>query len=152
MNHPSTDYLDCYDPDQLIITAIDGVTMLVPRSYLGHSEKYNGCGPDGLGALVPNSVLGLELTEACDVHDHMCIRCANLVEEIITDGVFAFNIIARVVSKSNKFMVWPRLLLVMKYIIAVSATVFTRNRWRKNKLECPDGRYFDNSKGVIDTD
>lgn len=49
--------------------------LRVPLDYYelkqdDRSEVLNTCGPDGfLNKLVPNSVLGLEITPACQIHD-----------------------------------------------------------------------------------
>ena len=117
--------------------------VLCPRSYLTvDPSQYNACGPDGIGELTPDKLLGLDISDLCNVHDHMSSRCANLNDEVIADAVFAANLILRVVNSSNASMVWPRMILATKYIIAVSCTTFTKSYWATNSVACPNGRYL----------
>jgi hypothetical protein len=119
--------------------------QLMPNSYIPYllraKSGYNGCGPDGLASIVPDSIMGLPISGVCDIHDHMCERCANELDEIIADAVFAFNLVTRIVSGSNAVMVWPRMAMAVRYITAVSCTTFTKSYWPKNSAICPNGRY-----------
>ena len=130
-------------PDTLIIEQVNGAPLLFPSSYKDDQISSNGCGPEGFAYLVPDHVLGLSIFGVCRVHDHMCKRCANLTDEIITDGVFAFNLITTIVNKSKGVVItWLRLLTSVKYIVGVSGTTFTKSYWPNNAIECPKGRYL----------
>lgn len=133
--------------DDLHFVETEAGIVLGPRSFwAADPSQYNGCGPDGAGALVPDNILGLDVSDLCNIHDHMSGRCANRIDEVITDAVLAANLVVRVVTCSNGFMVWPRMALATKYILAVASTTFSQRYWAANRAECPNGRYLKNNE------
>ena len=129
--------------DSLLFIETPKGIVLCPKSYLSvDPKKYNGCGPDGVGEITPDTIYGLDISDLCCVHDHMSERCSNLIDEIIADAVLAANLVVRIVNNSNAFMVWLRMGRATKYIWAVASTTYTKSYWEKNQLECPHGRYL----------
>ena len=113
-----------------------GVTLIMPRAMSVTDMDdimimTNGCGRDGAeNRLVPDSILGLDISPACRVHDWMytdaqeanCEQDA-LNAEIEADAVFAANLDGIICQKSgNKLMRWLRLQVAHWYIDAVSCT------------------------------
>lgn len=128
--------------DQLRFYKTEKGYLLAPESFFLTDKKYNGCGPEGAGELVPDTIWGLSVTEVCCVHDHMSERCSCLTDEIITDAVMAANLVMKIVNDSDGVMTWLRMLIATKYMIGVSCTVYTKSYWEENKVTHPNGRYF----------
>ena len=113
-----------------------GVTLIMPRTMsLEDMDDImiltNGCGREGAeNRLVPDSILGLDISPACRVHDWMYEDAqeetdepAALAAEIEADAVFAANLDGIICQKSgNKLMRWLRLQIAHWYIDAVSCT------------------------------
>ena len=63
--------------------------LIAPANFWTNSpsniSKYiNGCGGSGLTSkLVPNSLLGLDISEACAIHDYMYATKENKNQEIV---------------------------------------------------------------------
>lgn len=113
-----------------------GVTLIMPRTMsLEDMDDImimtNGCGREGAeNRFVPDSILGLDISPACRVHDWMYEDAqeetdepAALAAEIEADAVFAANLDGIICQKSgNKLMRWLRLQIAHWYIDAVSCT------------------------------
>ena len=57
-------------------------------------RKCNGCGTKGLGGiLVPNTLYGLDVTEACDIHDWMYAEGTTVSDKNTADRVFRNNML-----------------------------------------------------------
>lgn len=129
--------------DALKFYKTDEGPLLAPASFFEPRDyDYNGCGPEGIGEIVPDTIWGLDVSKVCCVHDHMSERCANLTDEIIADAVFAANLTLRIVNNSDGIKLWVRMLRATKYIIAVSCTTFTESYWKNNNVAFPHGRYL----------
>lgn len=81
----------------------------------------NGCGPSGLmSVLVPDTVFGLSIASACNIHDFMYHLGIDLEDKQEADRVFLNNMIRIVISNtSNKLLLRLRLHFVYKYYAAV---------------------------------
>ena len=81
--------------------------LFTPDSYLAASAKEkdyrcNGCGPKGLGGwLVPDTLYGLSITEACNVHDWMYSEGSTLEDKEKADRVFLNNMVRIIQDGSN---------------------------------------------------
>lgn len=79
------------------------VKLWCPESYKQataeeRDRKCNGCGTKGLGGiLVPNSLYGLDVTEACDIHDWMYAEGKSEADKNTADRVFRNNML-RIIS------------------------------------------------------
>ena len=72
--------------------------LLAPRGYPDLSEKeknmlLNKCGGDTItAALVPNTIIGTDISEACNIHDWMYINGKTKKEKALADFIFDQNI------------------------------------------------------------
>ena len=73
--------------------------LYAPESYsrLSEAEKKkvcSGCGTKGIGAkLVPDSLFGVNITEACNIHDYMYYIGALIEEKQSADRAFLNNMV-----------------------------------------------------------
>lgn len=125
-----------------------GCLLWAPVSFLLLTQNdikvlYNGCGPQGfLGKVIPESILGLNISFLCCIHDHMYERCCCEEDEDIADSIFAANMTNWVVHHSKWYSKLPRLILAAKYQNAVASTVFSKAYWELNIAECPTGKRY----------
>lgn len=63
----------------------------------------NGCGTKGLvGALVPDTIYGLCVTPACNIHDFMYALGSSVEDKAAADRVF-FNNLLRLIDAGTRF-------------------------------------------------
>lgn len=83
----------------------------------------HGCGP-GTGwkeSLIPDTIWGLSITGACNVHDFMYYAGENLTDKDEADRVFLNNILRTIDANTEwGFMKWLRRRRAYKYYEAVS--------------------------------
>lgn len=88
--------------------------LYAPEQYwrLGREaikEITNGCGPGGwLRALVPDTIWGLDISEACDIHDYMYAVGLTNEDKEVADRVFLNNIV-RLINAKTRYWVLKRL-------------------------------------------
>ncbi|MGB5793365.1 hypothetical protein [Poseidonibacter sp.] len=93
----------------------------------------NGCGAKD-GVNVPNTMYGLDISQACHIHDWMFEEGKTLADFIFANAMFIVNLTRIIVHKSaNKFMVSLRLLRASKYFTAV--VLYGHEAYWKNKTE-----------------
>ena len=82
----------------------------------------NGCGPRGmLNLLVPDTIYGLKITQACDIHDYMYAVGTTIKDKEEADDVFRNNLIRLVLDKTTlRPLRWLRLRRVPVYYEAVA--------------------------------
>lgn len=51
----------------------------------------NGCGPGALSNVIPNSIMGLSIRRACDVHDWMYVEGKTPKDRQTADNLFLNN-------------------------------------------------------------
>lgn len=69
-----------------------------------HKEVCNGCGPRGiLGILVPNNLFGVDITEACNIHDYMYHIGQTIADKEAADRVLLNNML-RIIEEAHG---WP---------------------------------------------
>ena len=103
------------------------VTLLfAPESYwkLTAQQKKdacNGCGTKGIvGHIIPDSLYGLSIKEACNIHDWMYRTGATVADKDEADRVFLNNMLRLVDDGSdNWFTRWVRSRAAVKYYYAV---------------------------------
>ena len=133
--------------DRLVFGRFNGQLLLGPESFFQLKEEEimlvsNGCGSSGLGAIVPDRAWGQDLSPACHVHDDMYQMCVGLIDEIISDCVFAFNLVMIVLmSDAGKFMKTLRLMRVFKYVAAVALTTRSDQFWEQNQDAAKRSRF-----------
>ena len=106
-----------------------GARLLIPMSMAGVCvaqivDATNGCGREGIeGALVPDTIWGLDVAPVCRIHDWMYVEAECIEDENDADAVLAANMVEFIKQRSaNAFMVWLRLRRAYKYIDAVTLT------------------------------
>ena len=75
------------------------------------AEICNGCGPDGwLNLLVPDTILGLSISLACDIHDYMYVTGETIADKAAADRVFMNNLVRIITAKTKwSLLMWLRL-------------------------------------------
>lgn len=98
--------------------------LLAPHSYLQappavRARVCNGCGTKGWkGLLVPETLYGLCVAEACDIHDWMYHVGQTEVDRYFADEVFHSNL-NRLISKGTWWMRLLRRHRALHYFSAV---------------------------------
>lgn len=84
--------------------------LFYPTSYTSASKECkskicNGCGSKGLGGFfVPNTLWGLSIEDACNIHDWMYSEGTTLEEKDLADRVFLNNMIRIIDEKSSPLL------------------------------------------------
>lgn len=100
------------------LIAPDDYSKLSPEAKIFYC---NGCGTKGLGGwLVPDTLYGLSITEACNVHDYMYHLGTHQHEKDHADRVFLDNMY-RIVHEGKQWgwLKWLRRRRAYKYYLAV---------------------------------
>ena len=95
------------------------VKLFAPRDYWELSDEdracYNGCGTSGWkGAVVPETLWGLNVTRACNIHDHMYKWGQTEEERAEADRVFLNNML-RIINAHGGCLAWLRRYRAMTY-------------------------------------
>lgn len=90
------------------------VELYAPQSYI-QAEPWqrelviNGCGPGGwLGWMVPETMYGLDVSEACDVHDWMYVTGLTIEDKERADRAFLNNLL-RIIDANTSWWLLRRL-------------------------------------------
>ncbi len=109
--------------------------LQAPKEYWSLSQKerltlLNQCGPEGpLNGLIPDSLLGLDISESCNIHDFMVMKARNRNHLKVADDVFHRNMRSQIKVKPGFKGVWRQFLA---YIYFKSVRVYS---WLKSKNE-----------------
>lgn len=97
------------------------VKLWAPKSYNAiERTKCNGCGAGWNVKLIPDNLLGCDITEACNIHDYMYTIGGSLHDKKKADRVFLNNMTRLVLAYSgNWFTRNLRLAMVKRYFNAV---------------------------------
>lgn len=141
-----------FGDDQLVLGRFEGRLYLAPRGFF-HLDKIelalvsNGCGPGTvMGKVVPDKAWGLSLAGPCHIHDYMYQLCMSIWDELVSDAVFAFNLVLDILmSEGNKLVKTARMLRVSKYIMAVGLTMYSEQYWEENKGSARYSRFIEAS-------
>ncbi len=84
-------------------------TLFAPPAYwrLPDSERtrFNGCGPGGvLSPLVPETLYGLRVTAACNIHDYMYLVGEKEEERETADRVLLNNLVRIVRTRTGNWL------------------------------------------------
>lgn len=85
--------------------------LLAPNSYWNNSKSSlnlitNSCGTTSIiGALVPDSLLGTDITEVCNIHDYMYGLGHKREDRKIADQIFLNNMIEAIEEDQSFFVV-----------------------------------------------
>lgn len=99
--------------------------LYAPPAYYDLSEVEraricNGCGTKGLGGLiVPDTLWGLEIEDACDIHDFMWHEGSTIEDKREADRIFLNNML-RLIDGGSKWLKWIRRRRAYKYYEGVA--------------------------------
>ena len=85
-------------------------------------ESYNGMGPGRLGGwLVPDTMYGLRVTEAGNIHDHMYAHAGDQQDKWVADIMLLVNTLTIIERKSrSRILRWLRRRRALLYFDAVA--------------------------------
>lgn len=117
------------------------MAVYAPNSYWEASEEQrakvcNGCGAKG-GTKVPNTMWGLNIKQACNIHDWMFENGATLADFYFSNAVFIMNLALIIVENGSKWLAPLRLARATKYFLAVQELgqdAYWVNNIRNNKM------------------
>lgn len=101
--------------------------LYAPEAYWNLSAKAkkkicNGCGPKGLGGfwgfIIPNTLWGLSILEACNIHDFQYHEGRSINEKDSADRTFLNNMV-RIINGSGRLLRPLRRYRAMSYYSAV---------------------------------
>ena len=97
------------------------VILYAPESYNAiERQKCNGCGSGWNIKLIPDSLLGCDITEACNIHDYMYTIGQAIQDKESADRTFLNNMTRIVIAYGgNWFMQNLRLAMAKRYYNAV---------------------------------
>ncbi len=101
------------------------IKLFAPHTYWVASNaeresRCNGCGTKGLGGLlVPDTLYGLDITEACNIHDWMYFEGKNIADKESADRTFLNNMLRIIDAGSFAPLRWLRRVRAMSYYSAV---------------------------------
>lgn len=117
------------------------VQLYGPETYWATEDRdkeCNGCGPEGLiGAVIPDTIYGLSITPACNIHDWMYMHGATIADKEEADRVFFNNMLRIIDSRPGRIMQWLRSRRSMLYYRAVrdfGGPWFWQGKNRKTEL------------------
>ena len=94
------------------LVAPEGYDRLTPENK---ADLLNGCGPKGYLDFVPDTIYGLRITPACDIHDFSWYVCDATDEDFkLANRVFYQNI-CRIIDTKTKWKLVKRLRYVRAY-------------------------------------
>lgn len=112
--------------------------LIAPKSYwlnasLNTPPYINGCGGQGLtSSIVPDSLFGLNINEACNIHDHMYEQGINKID---SDNTFLNNMIT-LVNQDSSSNILKNLRKAKAYLYFLGVKVFGNIFFKsKNKRE-----------------
>jgi len=111
--------------------------LIAPESYWWSTSDQvdsvcNGCGPAGWkNAIVPDAMWGLDISQACQIHDWMYEFGSTQMDKDIADDLFLTNLIA-IIDDHGGWLKWPRSYRAMTYYRAV-ADAGNSSFWRNKK-------------------
>ena len=93
-----------------------------PQSYRNASRQErldvsNGCGPGGASHVVPNTILGLDVVEACHIHDWEYVHADDM--RSVVDARFLRNLYA-LIDAAGGWLRRPRRWIAWYWYSAVS--------------------------------
>ena len=97
--------------------------LYAPNSYYEASDEEklevcNGCGAKD-GVKVPDTMWGLNISEACNIHDWMFEEGITLADFYFANAVFIMNLSIIIVCGGSKWLAPLRLMRATKYFVAV---------------------------------
>ena len=100
------------------------LSLIRPEAYdkLSASEKAricNGCGAAGQIDYVPDTIYGLRITEACNIHDFMYYLGDSWSDKDEADKIFLINML-RIIDSAPKKGWWRRILRKLRKLRALS--------------------------------
>jgi hypothetical protein len=95
---------------KLALAERDGVPLVAPVEYWQMPEEERnliagGCGPGGFGdALVPDTLWGLSVRAACEIHDWMYHFGESIDDKRLADRLFLDNMVSIICTKTKNWI------------------------------------------------
>ena len=107
--------------------------LYIPQNYLQATDKQrasvcNGCGAKN-GAKVPNTIWGISIKTACNIHDWMFNIGKTKGDYYFANIMFFWNMTAIVVNASNVFTLLIRMERVLTYFLGVMSSKGVKAYW-----------------------
>lgn len=109
--------------------------LVAPQKYWSESALYtpsyiNGCGGSGITAsIIPDSLLGLDITNACNIHDYMYEKG---IEKEISDKTFLSNMMT-IINKDSDSKILKLLRKAKAYLYYFGVKLFGSFFYKKKK-------------------
>jgi hypothetical protein len=90
--------------------------LYAPKEYwtltpADKAEVVNGCGPGGWKYdLIPDTMWGLDVSEACNIHDYMYYIGVTEKDKVLADGAFRENL-RKIVEMKSRLWILKKLRL-----------------------------------------
>ncbi len=110
-------------------------------SPAAHKEICDGCGPNLLAAFIPDTLLGLNITDACNIHDYMYAVGEHENDRRTADRVLLNNLIRIIESDSASWLKPARKIAALTYYYIVrsfGAPFFGKGKNLPEEFRCPD--------------
>ena len=89
-------------------------------SRCARMQLCNGCGPKGLGLLCPDTIYGLDISEACNIHDYMYAKGLRHSSKREADRVFLYNMLRIIRARTHsRILFWLRKRRARTFYLAV---------------------------------
>ena len=89
------------------------------------SKVFNKCGPEGIASyLVPNSLLGVDISTSCNIHDWTYVEAKNQLEHKVSDEIFLENMKQQVRNKTSD-PILKTLRFGMAYLYFAAVRIYT---------------------------
>ena len=101
------------------------VRLCAPTGYwilspISKNKICNGCGTKGFGWTIPDTMYGLKVSEACDIHDFMYYAGETHQDKKVADRTFLYNLLRIIEAKSkSKILKFLRGKRARAYYLAV---------------------------------
>lgn len=126
--------------------------LYAPNTYWELDDDYksmicNGCGAKG-GIKVPDTFLGLNISEACNIHDYMYYLGKTKGDFLFSNAMFMMNMTAIILGNSNWLTKLLRMGYATKYFTAVA--LYGDKAYWKGKIK--NGKYTISYEGTFEKD
>lgn len=113
----------------------DGIlTAPIPywKSIRFNQNQFNGCGGNDITSfIVPDSLLGLDITSACNIHDYMYSNSSLKITREKADRIFLDNMLSLVEKKSSSKII-KCFRRIKSYLYYYSVRLFGKTYFAKN--------------------
>lgn len=111
--------------------------LYAPQEYWQASPELlrdicNGCGTKGIGAIVPDTIYGVDITAACNIHDWMYFVGSTITDKEEADRVFLNNML-RIIDSNGGWNWLQKLRVRRAYVYYQAVHIFGGPAFWKGK-------------------